>query len=118
LETNILEDRDRNLWLATTNDGLSTFDRKHQQFIRYRNEANNGASLADDQFLNIFQDREGNIWGGPEQVAPTIPAQVAYPDGIKKSFWYRSSAGTAEINVCPFFVDNASVAVPATGLQR
>jgi ligand-binding sensor domain-containing protein len=66
----ILEDRDRNLWLATTNDGLYRFDRKHQQFIRYRNDANNGESLADDQLLNLFQDREGNIWVGPEQVAP------------------------------------------------
>ena len=35
----ILEDRDRNLWLATTNDGLYRFDRKHQQFIRYRNDS-------------------------------------------------------------------------------
>jgi ligand-binding sensor domain-containing protein/signal transduction histidine kinase len=66
----ILEDRDRNLWLATTNDGLYRFDRKHQRFIRYRNEANNGESLADDQLLNLFQDREGNIWVGPEQLAP------------------------------------------------
>jgi signal transduction histidine kinase/ligand-binding sensor domain-containing protein len=66
----ILEDRDRNLWLATTNDGLYKFDRTHQQFIRYRNEANNGESLADDQLLNLFQDREGNIWVDPEQVAP------------------------------------------------
>ena len=66
----ILEDRDRNLWLATTNDGLYKFDRKHQQFIRYRNEANNGESLADDQLLNLFQDREGNIWVGPEQAPP------------------------------------------------
>jgi signal transduction histidine kinase/streptogramin lyase len=66
----ILEDRDRNLWLATTNDGLYKFDRTHQRFIRYKNEPNNGESLADDQLLNIFQDREGNIWVGPEQVAP------------------------------------------------
>ena len=66
----VLEDRDRNLWLATTGDGLYRFDRKHQQFIRYSNEANNGESLADDQLLNLFQDREGNIWVGPEQVAP------------------------------------------------
>jgi ligand-binding sensor domain-containing protein/signal transduction histidine kinase len=66
----VLEDRDRNLWLATTNDGVYKFDRKHQRFIRYRNEANNGESLADDQLLTLFQDREGNIWVAPEQVAP------------------------------------------------
>jgi signal transduction histidine kinase/ligand-binding sensor domain-containing protein len=66
----MLEDRDRNLWLATTNDGLYKFDRQHQQFLRYRNEANNAESLADDQLLNLFQDREGNIWVGPEQMAP------------------------------------------------
>jgi ligand-binding sensor domain-containing protein len=66
----IMEDRDRNLWIATTNDGLYRFDREHQRFIRYRNEPNNGESLADDQLLNLFQDREGNIWVGPEQVAP------------------------------------------------
>jgi ligand-binding sensor domain-containing protein len=66
----MLEDRDKNLWLATTNDGLYRFDREHHQFIRYHNEPNNAESLADDQLLNLFQDREGNIWVGPEQVAP------------------------------------------------
>jgi signal transduction histidine kinase/ligand-binding sensor domain-containing protein len=74
----MLEDRNKNLWLGTTNAGLYRFDRKEQRFIRYRNEANNGESLADDQLLNLFQDREGNIWVGLEQVAPnyfsTTPA--------------------------------------------
>jgi ligand-binding sensor domain-containing protein len=75
----ILEDRDRNLWLATTNDGLYKLDRTHQRFIRYKNEPNNGESLADDQLLNLFQDREGNIWVGPEQVAPNYFSTKATP---------------------------------------
>jgi ligand-binding sensor domain-containing protein/signal transduction histidine kinase len=66
----VLEDRDRNLWLATGNDGLYKFDRKHRQFIRYRNEPNNGESISDNELLTLFQDREGNIWVGLAQMAP------------------------------------------------
>jgi signal transduction histidine kinase/ligand-binding sensor domain-containing protein len=66
----MLEDRDKNLWLASATDGLYEFDRKHQRFIRYRNEPNNGESLSDDQLLTLLQDREGNIWVGLEQLAP------------------------------------------------
>ena len=66
----MLEDRDKNLWLASATDGLYRFDRQHQRFIRYRNEPNNGESLGDDQLLTLLQDREGNIWIGLQQMAP------------------------------------------------
>jgi ligand-binding sensor domain-containing protein/signal transduction histidine kinase len=77
--TCILEDRERNLWIGTVNDGLFRFDRKNRRFIRYKNEANNGESIADDEVLTLFQDREGNIWVGLSQMPPNYFATKPAP---------------------------------------
>lgn len=60
--TAIVEDQDRNLWLATHGAGLLKFDRQRQRFIRYRNNLGDPDSLPQNSVENLFADQEGDMW--------------------------------------------------------
>ncbi|MEA2263390.1 MAG: hypothetical protein QOJ51_6215 [Acidobacteriaceae bacterium] len=56
------EDRNGTLWLATHGAGLLKFDREHQRFIRYLNNAGDPNSLPQNDVEKLFTDREGSVW--------------------------------------------------------
>lgn len=57
-----LEDRDGGLWFGTGGAGLLRYDVGHRRFIRYRNNSADPQSLGGDDVVELFQDREDNIW--------------------------------------------------------
>ncbi|MEL7023029.1 MAG: EAL domain-containing protein [Pseudomonadota bacterium] len=59
----LLEDSDGRLWAATT-EGLALFDARSEQFITYRADTNNTASLGNDHTLALHQDDTGMLWVG------------------------------------------------------
>jgi ligand-binding sensor domain-containing protein len=58
----MIEDRNGVLWFGTAGSGLVKMDREQNRFVRYRNYANDPQSLAMDNLVALFEDRDGNIW--------------------------------------------------------
>lgn len=84
----ILEDQQGILWLATMGQGLLKFDRENGRLIRYRNHPGEPDSLAEDRVISLAEDREGNIWAGLYAKAPNFFAtqrpsfRPVLPEGI------------------------------------
>jgi ligand-binding sensor domain-containing protein/signal transduction histidine kinase len=68
----MLQDKSGVLWLGTMGVGLLKFDREHSTAIRYRHQAENFESLAEDRVIALTQDREGNIWVGLHATEPNL----------------------------------------------
>lgn len=66
----MVEDRDGNLWLGSTEVGLLRLDRENKRFIRYRNRPGNPESLGEEKVICLYVDREGNIWTGLNSKGP------------------------------------------------
>jgi signal transduction histidine kinase/ligand-binding sensor domain-containing protein len=58
----MIEDSTGVLWFGTAGSGLFRLDREHRRFTRYRNYASDPQSLATDNLVSLFEDRDGNIW--------------------------------------------------------
>ena len=58
------EDQDGNLWVGTIRAGLYKLNRERIQFVRYRNNTTDPASLASNEIASLFEDREGGMWVG------------------------------------------------------
>jgi len=68
--SDMIEDRNGNLWLGTRGMGLLQFDRDKHRFIRFRNHPGDPHSIGEDRVIALFQDGEGNIWTGLHSVGP------------------------------------------------
>jgi signal transduction histidine kinase/ligand-binding sensor domain-containing protein len=62
----ILEDREGNLWIATSY-GLNIFDRDLNRFIRFIHNQENQNSLSNNIVNKILFDSKGNLWIGTDQ---------------------------------------------------
>jgi len=62
--TGALVDRRGNVWLITSGGGLLLFDPANDSFIQYTNNIKNPTGLASNEYLSIFEDRDGLIWLG------------------------------------------------------
>jgi PAS domain S-box-containing protein len=68
----ILEDRNGELLLATHGLGLLKLDPERRKFIHYGNIPTDPQSLPQDKLDALFADREGNIWVAPGRMAPAL----------------------------------------------
>lgn len=59
----IVEDNDKNLWLATMN-GINRFDRKSGKFTRYQHSDTDSNTISYNGRSTLFKDRDGNIFAG------------------------------------------------------
>lgn len=64
--TDIIQDDEGNLWLATFGGGLNFYDRKADRFRRYLYNANNPRSISNNNILKLFIDNDKNLWIGTE----------------------------------------------------
>ena len=58
----LFEDREGMLWIGTFGGGLVHFNKRTGQFILYRHDANDTASLSNDFIYRVLEDREGTLW--------------------------------------------------------
>ena len=59
----IYEDKNANLWFATSG-GLSQHNRQKNKFISYESESNNPNSLSHNSLYYVFGDQKGTLWIG------------------------------------------------------
>jgi streptogramin lyase len=63
--TDLYEDSEGRLWVATRGAGVNRFDPQTETFTRYRHEPGSSAnSLASDTIRSIFEDSRGHLWFG------------------------------------------------------
>ncbi|MEK8019784.1 MAG: two-component regulator propeller domain-containing protein [Candidatus Parabeggiatoa sp.] len=60
----IVEDKQRLLWIATDGGGLNRFDPKTETFKHYKQNPQNPTQLNNDYILSLYQDRAGTLWIG------------------------------------------------------
>ena len=52
------------LWVGTGTSGLDRFDLKTDMFKNYDHDPNNNSSIPSNIVMNVFEDREKNVWTG------------------------------------------------------
>ena len=62
--SDICEDAEGMLWLATVGSGLIKFNQKSRTFTQYTGKPGVATSLSNNFVLSLFRDREGNMWAG------------------------------------------------------
>lgn len=62
----ILEDKNRDIWIATADDGLFYFSRVKQKLYHYKHDEQDPHSLSQDKLTTLSEDRYGNIWAGTD----------------------------------------------------
>jgi len=97
---NLFVDARKQLWIATTSQGIVLYDEIHNRFIPYTHDPLRPSSVGSNQFSQIFQDKEKFIWLGSEgygvdyfhpdknflQVIAPSPTQEA----VLPTFWARA----------------------------
>jgi signal transduction histidine kinase/ligand-binding sensor domain-containing protein len=71
----MLETQDGALWLGSLGTGLLKVDREHRQIVSYHHQPSDSESLGSNSVINIFQDREGNIWTCFQEAEPNFFAE-------------------------------------------
>lgn len=62
----LFQDDEGTLWIATFGEGLFKYDEYSDEFIQFKNVAEDNNSLNDNFVNTIYQDRDGTIWIGTE----------------------------------------------------
>ena len=58
----ITEDKEGNLWIATSGAGLNKYDIKHNLFTHYKHSDNNPNSLSNNTVDKLLFEKDGNLW--------------------------------------------------------
>ncbi len=67
----LLESQEGTVWLGST-IGLLKFDRQQRQLVNYQHNASDSESLESNSVINLYQDREGNIWTCLQDTEPNL----------------------------------------------
>ena len=60
----LCEDKEGNLWVATSLGGFSQYNPQTESFTNYQEKQNDPYSLSSNQINLIYEDRRGDIWVG------------------------------------------------------
>jgi ligand-binding sensor domain-containing protein len=98
--TNFFIDNKQRLWVATSFKGLVLCDEKSDQFIPYMNDPLQPSTPSSNQYVTIFQDKQGFIWLGsegygadyfhPDKNFLKIIAPVTVQEPLLPSLWARA----------------------------
>jgi len=67
----MLESREGTMWVSSR-VGLLKLDPEHKRIINYHNRPLDNESLESDNVINIYQDKEGNIWTCLQETEPNF----------------------------------------------
>jgi signal transduction histidine kinase/ligand-binding sensor domain-containing protein len=84
----ILESRDGTMWLSSS-AGLLRLDRQHKRVVRYHNQPSDGESLASDNVIALYQDKEANIWTCFQDTEPSVFSET--PQAFENFTYQRGS---------------------------
>ncbi|MDR1881531.1 MAG: response regulator [Prevotella sp.] len=116
--SDILEDNEKYLWIATYNSGVFRFNPQNRQWKHYTHEENSSASITSNAIITLFRDTEGKIWFGTnggglcyfdknsESFVDFDPQNQILPNKVIYSieeddlgnFWISSNAGLLRVN--------------------
>lgn len=77
--TRLAEDRERNIWIGTENDGLYLYSQHTKRFQNFRNSSD-PTSLSNNSIWSIYKDRNHNMWVG------TYSGAINLYDANRKQF--------------------------------
>jgi signal transduction histidine kinase/ligand-binding sensor domain-containing protein/DNA-binding response OmpR family regulator len=90
----IKEDKNKNLWVATGDNGLNLKKKENTKFILYRTDK----GLISNTIRSLLTDRHGNIWMGGNmglsklEVATNTVINYAVEDGLKSNNFYTNAS--------------------------
>src|SRR5579859_1610557 len=65
--SDLVEDREGNLWIATYGGGLNLYIPSEQKFVHYKHKENNGYSILNDYINSLLLDSRGSLWVGTDK---------------------------------------------------
>lgn len=62
--TDLIEDEQGNLWMATWDGGLNMYDRNKDSFVSYQADEEDPKTISSNLVNSVFIDSQGNFWAG------------------------------------------------------
>ena len=60
--SDIIEDKDGDLWIATWGGGLNRYNRQKDNFTYFKHDPSNANSISGNFLRNLMKDDAGKIW--------------------------------------------------------
>jgi len=60
----IAEDKNKNIWIGTRNDGLIRYERESDSFTRFLHKPSDPISIVNDRINHLLVDQNNNLWIG------------------------------------------------------
>lgn len=73
----IYEDMYNNLWIATTNSGVFSYNTLSGHWKHFQHEREDSTTITSNSVITVFEDNKGVMWFGTngEDYAPSTPKQ-------------------------------------------
>lgn len=133
--SDILEDKDGYLWIATYNSGVFKYNAANNQWKHYSHDDASSSSISSNSIITIFEDSDGKLWFGTnggglcyfnneedsfsdfDPQNKILPNKVIYSieEDNLGNFWISSNAGLLRIN--PTNKSNKKLFTQEDGLQ-
>jgi len=98
---NFFIDNKKRLWIATTSKGVVLYDEKSDRFVPFLNDPLQPSTPSANQYVVMFQDKQGFIWLGsegygvdyfhPDKNFFKIIAPVTQQESLLPSLWARAA---------------------------
>ncbi|HEY4207489.1 MAG TPA: two-component regulator propeller domain-containing protein, partial [Puia sp.] len=103
--TDVMEDMDHQLWIATFRGGICKLNVATGKFLRYVHDPRNAGSLAYNNVSSLFQDSRGRIWAGTR--GGGLECYQPRTNGFRHFRNDPSSAGSLALNVVLSLAEDA-----------
>ncbi|MDB5012108.1 MAG: histidine kinase [Daejeonella sp.] len=93
--SHLSEGRDGRLWIAFSNSGFASFDKKTKKTVNYN--TSNLPGLSSNNILNVYQDPYGLLWVGTQESGINV-FRIGSNKTLKKAFLNLTELPTERIN--------------------
>lgn len=103
-------DKDDNLWVGTTGNGLNYFDKSLEKFIHFKHDVKNPHSISSNHINSVYRDNKDRLWVGTNRGLDLAYVENGI-DSLKfKNFnlgYQQRAVGTSNNNVYKIYEDKA-----------